>query len=264
MNFNSNTNLIEIFEDEPRISHRIIAKEIFEFDPKKRKSEELQLKSKTTQVKELIIDNIKDFEEFGRVRIETESDFSLKEKQQNNPNYRAEITYFLNEPQATLLLTFMRNNEIVKKFKIKLVKEFFKMREILNSQNSQQNKPVQTSEKFDLDSYISENEKLIKLIKIITSEDSLTLHYLDKLTKTLNLKSPVDLLQIDLNSYYFIPTELGKFFNKSAVEINKILEAKGFQIKINGVWQLTENGKNYAIQLDNKFSTIKWKLETLI
>ena len=50
----------------------------------------------------------------------------------------AEKTYFLNEPQVTLLLTFMRNNEIVKKFKIKLVKEFFKIRTQL-----QISKPVQ-------------------------------------------------------------------------------------------------------------------------
>jgi hypothetical protein len=132
--------------------------------------------------------------------------------------------------------------------------------EILKSKNSQ---PVQT-QTFDLDSYISESEKLIKLIKIITSENAMTLHYLDKLTKKLNLKSPIDLLEINLKSYYFIPTELGKFFNKSAVEINKILEAKGFQIKENGVWQLTDSGKKYAIQLDNNFLTIKWKLEAIL
>jgi prophage antirepressor-like protein len=132
------------------------------------------------------------------------------------------------------------------------------------SQNSQQSQSVQTSQNFDLDSYISENEKLIKLIKIITSENPMTLHYLDKLTKKLNLKSPLDLLEIDLNSYYFIPTELGKFFNKSAVEINKILEAKGFQVKVNGVWKLTKQGEKYAIQLDNNYKTIKWKLESLI
>jgi hypothetical protein len=144
--------------------------------------------------------------------------------------------------------------------------------EILKFQNSQPNQPVQTSHNFDLDSYISENEKLIKLIKIITSEDSLTLHYLDKIHHFLAERtetapygySPLNLLGIDLSSHYFIPTELGKFLNKSAVEINKILEAKGFQIKVDGVWQLTESGQKYAIQLDNKFSTIKWKLESLI
>ena len=40
----------------------------------------------------------------------------------------SEKTYFLNEPQATLLLTFMRNNDIVINFKVRLVQEFFKMR----------------------------------------------------------------------------------------------------------------------------------------
>jgi hypothetical protein len=133
--------------------------------------------------------------------------------------------------------------------------------EILKSQNSQL---VQTSQTFDIKSYIRQNRDLIELIKIITSENAMTLHYLDKLTKTLNLKSPIDLLGIDLKSFYFIPTELGKFFNKTAVEVNKILEAKGFQTKVNGVWYLTEQGKKYAIQLDNNFSTIKWKLESLI
>jgi len=67
-----------------------------------------------------------------------------------------------------------------------------------------------------------------------------------------------------LNSYYFIPAKLGKFFNKSALKINKILEAKGFQEKIDGVVVLTEIGKNYAVQLDNNFQTIKWKLQSLI
>jgi len=117
---------------------------------------------------------------------------------------------------------------------------------------------------FDLDSYISENEKLIKLIKLVTSENTITLHYLNELTHSLNIKSPLELLKIDLNSYYFIPTELGKFLNKSAVEINKILEKKGFQEKIDGAWVLTESGKDYAIQLDNNFYTIKWKLESII
>ena len=125
----------------------------------------------------------------------------------------------------------MRNNEIVIEFKVRLVEEFFKMRETLKSQNSHSNQPVQTSENFDLDSYISENEKLIKLIKLIISENAITLHYLDKLNKTLNLKSPLDLLQIDLNSYYFIPTE---------------------------------QGKKFANQLENNYKTIKWKLESVL
>jgi hypothetical protein len=152
--------------------------------------------------------------------------------------------------------------------------------EILKSQNSQ---PIQTqtSQDFDIKSYTQQNRDLIELIKIINSENAMTLHYLDKIHRFLAERSetvpysPIELFGIDLDSYYFIPTELCKFLNKSAVvrtlsvsalalKINKILEAKGFQVKENGVWQLTEVGKKYAIQLDNNYQTIKWKLKSIL
>lgn len=41
--------------------------------------------------------------------------------------------YFLNEPQSTLLITFMRNSEIVIEFKIALVKAFFELRDRVKS-----------------------------------------------------------------------------------------------------------------------------------
>jgi len=41
----------------------------------------------------------------------------------------------LNEPQATFLLTLMRNTEVVKRFKLQLVLEFYQMREKLCSTN---------------------------------------------------------------------------------------------------------------------------------
>jgi phage regulator Rha-like protein len=154
MNKNSNTDLIKIFDNEPRISHRIIAKEVFEFDSNKKKTEKEQLKNKMTQIKELITDNIDDFEEFGHLRIETES------VKNSVGAVNQEKTYFLNEQQATLLLTFMRNTPKIKFFKKRIVKEFFEMRQLLLNHEASQS--VQTSQNLDLDSYISENEKLIK------------------------------------------------------------------------------------------------------
>lgn len=41
--------------------------------------------------------------------------------------------YYLNEEQSTLLITYLRNSEIVRKFKKQLVREFFKMRKVLNN-----------------------------------------------------------------------------------------------------------------------------------
>ena len=107
------TNLIKLIDNEPRISHRIIAE---------------QTGNDEKSVSRIIRNNMDKFEKFGRVGFEIQSENEVKEKQKTNPNYRAEKTYFLNEPQATLLLTFMRNNEIVINFKVRLVQEFFKMR----------------------------------------------------------------------------------------------------------------------------------------
>ncbi|EJF06745.1 putative phage-encoded protein [Thiovulum sp. ES] len=124
MNSNSITTFIETIDNELVVSHRVIAE---------------QTKNKVLSVQKLITENILELEEFGRLRFEIESEKILKEKQKKNPNYRPEKTYFLNEPQTTLLFTFMRNNEVVKKFKIRLVKEFFRMREILQNQNFSEN-----------------------------------------------------------------------------------------------------------------------------
>ena len=44
--------------------------------------------------------------------------------------------YLLNEQQATLLMTYLENNPIIRKFKIELVKEFFLMRQFLREKQS--------------------------------------------------------------------------------------------------------------------------------
>lgn len=72
----------------------------------------------------LVRDNISDFEAFGRVR------FEIAPFETAGGVQRREVAH-LNEQQATLLMTFMRNSEIVKQFKVELVKQFFEMRQAL-------------------------------------------------------------------------------------------------------------------------------------
>lgn len=79
-------------------------------------------------VLELIRNNINDFNEFGRVAFETlpfETAGGIQKRE----------VAILNEQQATLLFTYMRNSEIVKKFKIRLVKVFYEMRDRLHGQD---------------------------------------------------------------------------------------------------------------------------------
>lgn len=72
-------------------------------------------------VLQLIGDNMADFEEFGRVASEMQPFDTAGGVQHRR-------VYILNEEHATLLLTYMRNNEVVKDFKKRLVREFYLMR----------------------------------------------------------------------------------------------------------------------------------------
>jgi prophage antirepressor-like protein len=69
---------------------------------------------------------------------------------------------------------------------------------------------------------------------------------------------------IDFKNSYFLPTELGKFSGQSGAEINLILEKKGFQEKIEGVWIATEKGENFCLKLGGKFNQLKWRIETIL
>ncbi|WP_428738674.1 Rha family transcriptional regulator [Sulfurimonas sp.] len=105
-------NLISIKDKEIVASHRDIA---------------LGTDNTAQHIKELIDKYKNDFEEFGVIRFETEK--PLK----SSTGGRPEITYYLNEQQTTLLFTYLRNSEIVRKFKVALVKEFYQMREMIIS-----------------------------------------------------------------------------------------------------------------------------------
>jgi len=247
---NFNTNFLKRIENEPVVSHRIIAKEIFEFDLKKKDNTETQLRNKTTQVKELITDNLSDFEEFGKIRFETEAIKNSKNR------INQQITYFLNEPQATLLLTFMRNSKKIKKFKVLLVKEFFKMRSILRTttpktQFQELQETLEFIDIFDKFSEKIENRSKIELLKLD-----------DFLTKS-EKRSVLDILNIDLKNSYFSVTELGEFSGKGGAEINQDLAKIGFQIQKDGVWKVLENGDNFCFETKNRFSQLKWKFEVL-
>lgn len=62
-----------------------------------------------------------DFEEFGKVRF----------KMEPLPSGQSEKVYELNEEQATLLMTYLRNNPVVRQFKKNLIDQFYKMRRFI-------------------------------------------------------------------------------------------------------------------------------------
>lgn len=87
-------------------------------------------------VRELIKTYKEDLEEFGVLS------FEMRKPNKNSKGGRPQEIYYLNEQQTTLLLTYMRNSEIVRNFKKKLVKEFYKMRMTLEKIYAMKNTDV--------------------------------------------------------------------------------------------------------------------------
>lgn len=77
----------------------------------------------------LVDRNKSDLEEFGELGFEIRAGY-------NNAKVRVAV---LNEQQTTLLITYMRNNEVVRAFKKRLVTEFFTMRSALAKKKMDRN-----------------------------------------------------------------------------------------------------------------------------
>ncbi|WP_375673802.1 Rha family transcriptional regulator [Bartonella sp. TS82HLJMH] len=71
---------------------------------------------------QLVRNNRKDFEEFGSLGFEIQVS-----KRDGKGGQKREVA-ILNEPQATLLMTYMRNNDMVRAFKKALVKAFYDLK----------------------------------------------------------------------------------------------------------------------------------------
>lgn len=106
--------LVEVVNKEPKVSHRIIAS---------------STNNKAKSIQDMINRNIEAFEKLGVLTctIETVKNSVGAENEQK--------TFWLNEDQATFLITLLRNNEIVFNFKLNLVQEFRKMRNLLLNPN---------------------------------------------------------------------------------------------------------------------------------
>ncbi len=75
--------------------------------------------------------HIQRLERFGRVRFEI-TPLRTRGGMQDHK------VYFLNEEQATLLITFLKNTDIVADFKVELVRQFYEMRRLLLERQSAQ------------------------------------------------------------------------------------------------------------------------------
>jgi hypothetical protein len=114
--------------------------------------------------------------------------------------------------------------------------------------------------KLSLSETVSETREALELIEILQDVSSFDLLLLERILKE---NSPTKLLEIDFQNSYFLPTELGKLHGISGRETNLLLEKSGFQVSENGIWKLTESGKEFGMEVGGIYNQIKWKIQAL-
>ncbi|MCR1812076.1 Rha family transcriptional regulator [Sulfurospirillum sp. hDNRA2] len=98
-------------DDELRVSHQVIA---------------VNTGNEAISIRKLIDKYIHDFKEFGAVSFKMTA--VSEEELKKNPDAKPRKIYYLNEQQATFLMTLLRNNKEIVQFKKTLVKAFYDLR----------------------------------------------------------------------------------------------------------------------------------------
>jgi phage regulator Rha-like protein len=271
---NEITSIIEEIDGQLVVSHRVIA---------------VQTENSQISIRKLIDKHAEKLERFGALSFE----MTVLPAGQGTTR---EKTYYLNEQQATLLLTFMRNNEIVIEFKVRLVEDFFKMREALKSQKVVSVQEVDPIEKRV--QLIEQSERLYFSFKRVFEDIGITKKTELAITTNRAVKNETEIDFIALSGKngleveekYHTVTELCELIRESdnfsdeiklsvstknnlkpqPINLNKILESHGFQIKIDKQWKPTEKGEKFVKFVQNKSLSstknifhLNWKLEIL-
>ncbi|KUF07247.1 Rha family transcriptional regulator [Leucobacter sp. G161] len=147
-------NIIEDADGELRVSSLIIAG---------------RTENQHASVMRIVRDRQAELEEFGLVG------FEIAPRMSGQHGGGDTMYALLNEPQSTLLMTFMRNSPVVVEFKVELVKQFFAMRQALAS--PQHALPQSFSEALrELAATVDKNTELAQ--KIIVDEPKV--EYVDR------------------------------------------------------------------------------------
>lgn len=127
----------------------------------------------------LVEEHQQDFEDFGKVS------FEMIPSENSKTNQMIKIAN-LNEQQATLLITYLRNNDKVREFKKNLVKAFFMMKERLQGNNQ----PVVSN--HILQQIVASNqETTVAIVKMSQNLETMFKTMLDTNNNMVRLKSEV-------------------------------------------------------------------------
>lgn len=122
--------------------------------------------SEHRNLKQTIDDHIDSFNEFGVMRFETV-------KPKNSKGGRPVKAYLLNEDQFTFLAMLMRNTPEVVKLKVRVAKEFIRMRQTISNLVAQRNDPDWQNVRSDGKAvYIQKTDVIKEFVDYATSQGS--------------------------------------------------------------------------------------------
>jgi len=159
--------------------------------------------------------------------------------------------YFLNEQQATLLMTYLRNSEVVRSFKKELVKQCCAMREILQNSKPQ----IQETE-------TDRNLKGLKTaIEILKVNEASKILMTETLYKKIGLETEYLPKYSDENHSVSLSSLLKKFnVGISANKFNKLLiEKKFLEIQKRKSSKTETNEKGEKIPIYKEFKSLTKK-----
>ena len=235
-----------------------------------------------------------DLKEFGRVAFKSrafETAGGVQKQEYAN----------LNQEQATLIMTYMKNSEVVRNFKKQLVKEFFETAKQLSAkQSAAQEKlfdfvaphyeasalrpaPIMCTKgcmEFKFFGKPIEAAKVfmeyLALGKGSGLEGNQAVLAANVATKALTGFDPLALLgathlRHGMANIHYTPTELGARCSMTGREFNIALEAAGLQTQHGKQWMPTVKGRPYAVLLDvhkrkgdtTPIQQLKWTADVL-
>ena len=158
--------------------------------------------NKHRSVQRIIEKHISSIEEFGKVRFQITP--SVKGQEQK--------IYQLSEQQATFLVTMLRNTEVVIKFKINLVKQFYQMRQLLMERQSTEWQSLRQQTK---DVRRLETDTIQQFVEYAKNQGSTrATHYYTNLTKLVNKAAGIQSRNfatgLQLNTVMFLERMIGE------------------------------------------------------
>ena len=189
----------------------------------------------------LVRDYADDLSEFGPIGFEIQKGKALPQG-----GFARSTEYaIINEPQATLLLTYMRNNEVVRDFKKKLVKAFYEL-------SANQKKPRR---KAQVDPLILQSRQAAAVLsshmraaKLLGTDIPMARAIaVEAVRDTTGLDYGKLLANNTVDEVPVTPTELGKSLDLSAIATNRLLVEQGMQFKNDeGAWEATKKGEQFC------------------